>query len=71
MDMLEKHRAHVQSILEAILVKRLYLKQKRCEFQKDNAKYLNWIIKRDCLKLNSNKVVAVQNRSVLKSSFDI
>lgn len=60
-DTLDKHRIHVIIILEALLKAGLYLKPEKCEFHKEEVKYLRLTIRRGEVKKDLDKVAAIQD----------
>ena len=52
----ENHEKHVKKILKKLQEKKLYLKSEKCEFHKQQVKYLEHIITTEELEMNSEKI---------------
>ena len=52
----KNHKKHVEEILKKLQKKKLYLKSKKCEFHKQQIKYLEHIVTTEKLKMNSEKI---------------
>ena len=59
----KEHEKHVKKILKKFQEKNLYLKLKKCEFHKQQVKYLEYIITTEELKMNLEKIRAVMKFS--------
>ena len=57
---LKKHVEHVQKVLTCLIKKNLRLKSKKCEFHKKKINFLKFVIERHDIKMNLNKITAVQ-----------
>src|SRR5436190_23422489 len=55
----KEHEEHVKKILKKLQEKKLYLKLKKCEFHKQQVKYLEHIVTTKKLEMNSEKIKAV------------
>src|SRR5436190_487788 len=55
----ENHEKHVKKILRRLQEKNLYLKSEKCEFHKQQVKYLEHIVTTKKLEMNSEKIKAV------------
>src|SRR5205809_3788448 len=55
----KNHKKHVKEILRRFQEKNLYLKSEKCEFHKQQVKYLKHIITTEELEMNSEKIKAV------------
>ena len=53
------HKKHVKKVLNRLQEKNLYLKSKKCEFHKQQVKYLEYIVTIKKLKMNSEKIKTV------------
>src|SRR5436190_7768103 len=53
------HEKHVKKVLKRLQEKKLYLKLKKCEFYKQQVKYLEHIVMTKKLEMNSEKIKAV------------
>ena len=59
----EKHEKHIKEIFKKFQKKNLYLKSKKCEFHKQQVKYLKHIVTIKKLKMNSKKIKTVMKFS--------
>ena len=57
----ENHEKHVKKVLKKFQKKKLYLKLKKCEFHKQQVKYLEHIITTEELKMNQEKKIIFMN----------
>ena len=57
--MLDKHREHVQKVLEALSKVGLNIKPEKCHFHKTEVKYLGLIISADGVRMDLEKVTAI------------
>ena len=55
----KNHKKHVKKVLRKLQKKKLYLKSEKCEFHKQQVKYLEHIITTKKLEINSEKIKAV------------
>src|SRR5204863_8833682 len=62
----KEHEKHVKKILKKLQEKNLYLKSEKCEFHKQQVKYLEHIITIKELKMNSEKIKTILKFSILK-----
>src|SRR5437773_1087017 len=53
------HKKHVKKVLKKLQEKNLYFKSKKCEFHKQQVKYLKYIVTIKKLEMNSEKIKAV------------
>ena len=53
---LEKHVAHVKQVLKILASQSLWLKANKCEFHKEEIEYLGYIVRREGIKMNSEKI---------------
>src|SRR5204863_7005278 len=60
------HKKHVKKVLRRFQEKKFYLKSKKCEFHKQQVKYLEHIITTEELEMNSEKIKAVIEFSTSK-----
>jgi hypothetical protein len=60
-DTLEEHQEHVNRVLEAFEKAGLHLKPEKCEFQCQEVKYLGVIISTEGIKMDPEKITAVQD----------
>lgn len=58
---LEEHRGHVKSVLEALPSAGQHLKAERCEFYKQEVRYLELIVARDGVNIDLYNVAAVKD----------
>lgn len=68
---LDEYRVHGKSVLKVLSQAELHLNQKKCEFHKEKMRYLGLIIRRRVVKIDSEKVAALQVSHVPQSIFDI
>jgi hypothetical protein len=59
-DNLDEHRIHVQKVLQALSDADLHLKPEKCEFHRQEIKYLGFIISTDGTKMDPAKVTTIQ-----------
>jgi hypothetical protein len=59
-DNLDEHRIHVQKVLQALSDADLHLKPEKCEFHRQEVKYLGFIISTDGTKMDPAKVTTIQ-----------
>src|SRR5204863_5592645 len=52
----ENHEKHVKKVLKRLQKKKLYLKSEKCEFHKQQVKYLEHIVMTEKLEMNSKKI---------------
>ena len=55
----KNHEKHIKKILRKFQEKKLYFKLKKCEFHKQQVKYLEHIVTTEKLKINSEKIKIV------------
>jgi len=56
---LEEHHEHVKKVLKKLLENNLYIKLEKCEFDVPETAFLGYIISRDGLKVDPNKIKAI------------
>ena len=56
---LEEHHEHVSKVLEKLLENNLYVKLEKCEFDKSETTFLGYVISKDGLKMDKEKVKAI------------
>lgn len=61
LDMLDKNRVHVRSILHPLSGAGLHLKAEKYEFHKEEVRYLRLIIRRVGVKMDPNMVAILQD----------
>ncbi len=52
----EDHEKHIKEVLKKLQEKKLYLKSEKCEFHKQQVKYLEHIIITEEIEINSEKI---------------
>src|SRR5436190_13637904 len=62
----KKHEKHIKKVFKKFQEKNLYFKLKKCEFHKQQVKYLKHIVTTKKLKMNSKKIKAVLKFLTLK-----
>src|SRR5207247_559535 len=62
----ENHEKYVKKVLKRLQERNLYLKLKKCEFHKQQVKYLEHIVTTERLEMNSEKIKAVIKFLTLK-----
>ena len=55
-----KQRCDMHAVLERLCRKKFHAKQRKCEFGKRSVKYLGHIVKNGTIRINLDKVAAVQ-----------
>jgi hypothetical protein len=68
---LKNHEKHVRVVFEKLLQYKLYVKIKKSEFNVVKTTFLNFIIIRDDVKINSNKIEMIANWSKSHSHKDM
>ena len=58
-DILDEHKIHVRRILEALSSPRLHLKREKCEFHRQEVKYLGMIVQHNGVRMDPAKVTAI------------
>jgi hypothetical protein len=61
-DTFEEHQQHVNLVLEVFEKAGLHLKPEKCEFPRQEVKYLGLIISTEGIKMDPKKITAVQDR---------
>jgi len=56
---LEEHHEHVSKVLEKLLENNLYVKLEKCEFDRPETTFLGYVISKDGLKMDKEKVKAI------------
>jgi hypothetical protein len=64
-DNLKEHKEHVRMAMTSLKEAGLYLKADKCEFHKEEVKYLGLIISINGIRVDPAKVQAVENLKVL------
>jgi len=57
---LKKHVQHVSQILECLNKRDLRLKSKKCEFHREKVNFLEFVVGRHEIRMNSKKIKAVK-----------
>jgi len=57
---LKKHVQHVSQILECLNQRNLRLKPKKCEFHREKVNFLEFVVERHEIRMDSEKVKAVK-----------
>ena len=57
---LKQHKTHIQKMINALTKTRLYLKPEKCRFYKQQMKYLDFMISKDEIAMNSIKIKAIK-----------
>jgi hypothetical protein len=57
---LKKHVQHVSQILECLNKRNLRLKSKKCEFHREEVNFLEFVIERHEIRMNSKKIKTVK-----------
>ena len=52
----KNHEKHMKKVLRKLQEKKLYFKSKKCEFYKQQVKYLKYIVTTEKLEMNSEKI---------------
>ena len=58
-DNIEDHHVHVKKVLERLIENNLYVKLEKCEFDVEETTFLGYVISKDGLKMDNDKVKAV------------
>ena len=58
-DTLDEHEIHVRRILEALSSAGLHLKPEKCEFHRQEVKYLGMIVQHNGVRMDPAKVTAI------------
>jgi len=56
---IEEHHIHVRKVLKKLLENNLYVKLEKCEFDKSETTFLGYVLSRDGLKMDKEKVKAI------------
>lgn len=70
-DTMDGHRIDMRNVLDTLVRVEQHLRREKCKFHKEGVKYLGLIIRRGGVKIDPDKVAAVQNSSVAQKTFDI
>jgi hypothetical protein len=70
-DTFEEHQEHVNRVLEAFEKAGLHLKPEKCEFHYQQVKYLYLIISTEGIKMDPEKITAVQDWEAPRNLKDI
>ena len=62
----KNHKKHVKKVLRKLQEKNFYLKSEKCEFHKQQVKYLEHIVMTEKLEMNSEKIKTVIKFLMLK-----
>ncbi len=57
---LKKHVQHVSQILKCLNERNLRLKSKKCEFHREKVNFLEFVVERHEIRMNSEKIKAVK-----------
>jgi hypothetical protein len=57
---LKKHVQHVSQILECLNKRNLRLKSKKCEFHQEKVNFLEFVVERHEIRMNSEKIKAIK-----------
>lgn len=68
---LNKHRKLVHQVLEILQQNKLYLKPKKCEFEKTKVEYLGMVISENSIKMDPIKVAGIKDWPVPKSKKEL
>src|ERR1700688_3235867 len=60
-DNLKEHKEHVRAVMTALKEAGFYLKAEKCDFHKEEIKYLGLIVGVNGIRIDSEKVQAVKN----------
>ena len=64
---LQRHQNYIHRILAKLEANNLYLKLEKCEFEKEEIKYLGVIVGINCLKMSPKKLQGVANWPIPKT----
>jgi hypothetical protein len=70
-DTFEEYQEHVNLVLEAFEKAGLYLKPEKCEFHRQEVKYLGLIISTEGIKMDPEKITAVQDWEAPRNLKDV
>jgi hypothetical protein len=70
-DSLAEHKVHVRRVLEKLREYGLHLKPQKCEFYREEVKYLGLIIGREGIKMDPEKVRAVRDWDTPEKLYDV
>lgn len=70
-DNLEQHRLHVTQILGALTKAGLYLKPEKCEFHRDQVKYLGFIVSIQGTRMDPARIAAINEWQTPRNVTDI
>jgi len=56
---IEEHHVHVKKVLKKLLENNLYVKLEKCEFDKSETTFLGYVLSKDGLKMDKEKVKAI------------
>jgi hypothetical protein len=71
MDTIEEHREVNQRVLQILQENKLYLKPEKCEFEKDEIKFLRVIIRNGQVRMDPKKMAVIRDWSILKTKKDV
>ena len=67
----EEHLEHLKLVLKTLQKEKLLINLKKCSFMKEEMVYLGFVISRDSLKMDSEKVQAIKNWPTPRSVFEV
>lgn len=67
----EKHLRHLKNVLERLQQEKLLINMKKCSFMKSELVYLGFVMFKDGLKTDLEKIEAIVNWPSLKNKFDV
>ena len=70
-DNLKEHKKHVRQVMQRLREAGLYLKQSKCEFHKEEVEFLGFIVGKDGIRMDPEKVKSITSWPVPKSIHDV
>ena len=67
----EENLIHLKYVLERLQQEKLLINMKKCSFMKNELVYLGFVISRDGLKMDPEKIQAIVNWSSPKNIFEV
>ena len=67
----EEHLRHLKYVVERLQQEKLLINMKKCSFMKSELVYLGFVISRDGLKMDPEKIEAIVNWSSPKNIFEV
>ena len=67
----QEHKEHLRIILQVLREQQLYAKFSKCDFFKDNIKYLGHVVSKDGISVDLDKIKAITEWLVPKKVTDI